>query len=149
MFPAIIALNWLIQLLRQSNYLQPDQIAFTQGYLQPDMFGADNKYFLCAMVKDSDKFINRAYSQTVRDVVVSYLEGKEVSEETTVHLSFYFGQKELESLVAVDHRLEKVLDYGWFSLYDLPQPLYDERLKLRINEIINKRLVDVKKQNML
>ena len=34
------------------------------------------------MVKDSDKFINRAYSQTVRDVVVSYLEGKEVSEET-------------------------------------------------------------------
>ena len=59
-----------------------------------------------------------------------------------------FTNTEFNVNLAFDENNEN-LDYGWFSLYDLPQPLYDERLKLRINEIINKRLVDVKKQNML
>ena len=96
------------------------KIDATQGYIQPEIYGSDNKYFLCALVKDADKFVDRAYSQKVNESVVSYLEGQEVSETTTWNMSFYFGPKELEPLIAVDRRLEKVLDYGWFSFITKP-----------------------------
>ena len=91
-----------------------------RGYLQPEIFGSDNKYFFCAMVKDENAFVDRAYAQAVNDTVVSYLEGKEVSEDTTWKMTFYFGPKELESLVVVDKRLENILDYGIFSFITKP-----------------------------
>ncbi len=91
-----------------------------QGYIQPEIFGSDNKYFFCAVVKDKDAFMSRAYAQAVNDSVVSYIEAEPVSEEKTWKVSFYFGPKELEPLVAVNPRLEKILDYGMFSFITKP-----------------------------
>ncbi len=104
-----------------------------QGYMHPEIYGSDNKYFLCAMIKDQNKFVERAYSKKLQEQayhayrvdainhsVISYLEGKEVVEDTTWDMSFYFGPKELEPLIQVDSRLEKILDYGWFSFVTKP-----------------------------
>ncbi len=109
------------------------KIVEDQGYMHPEIYGSDNKYFLCALIKDTNKFSERAYSRKIEEsayhanrvdavnyTVVSYLEGKEIFEDTTWDMTFYFGPKELEPLIHEDARLEKILDYGWFSFVTKP-----------------------------
>lgn len=85
----------------------------------PTLFGAENRYFIHALVADHGKFARRAYYKiegVAPDRITAIIEGPTVKEKTTWNLSFYCGPKEAESMVAVDPRLEETLDYGWFAL---------------------------------
>ena len=83
------------------------------GWFRPELFGADDRYFIHSMINDSDQFAQRAYYKLEdRTRLFSVIEGPTVSEKTSWKLSFYFGPKELNAIAAVDKRLEKTLDYS-------------------------------------
>ena len=87
-----------------------------KGYFAPEVFGTENKYFVHAMIKDTDRFVHRAYYKGASSsAVLSILETKPVTEKTTWNLSFYIGPKDLEIIRTAAPRLEKTLDYGIFS----------------------------------
>jgi len=87
------------------------------GWFLPTLFGTANKYFVHAMVKDDEKFAQRAYySQLGSEHLMTFLEGPSITEPKTWHLSFYLGPKTEEGMNPVDPRLEKTLDYaGWLT----------------------------------
>ncbi len=86
-----------------------------KGYFAPEIFGTENKYFVHAMIKDSDNFVHRAYYKGASSSILSILEAKPVTQKTTWNLSFYIGPKDLGIIRTVAPRLEKTLDYGIFS----------------------------------
>lgn len=93
------------------------QLDVRRGWFSPELFGADSRYFINSLIADNDKFAVRAYYKLEdRDRLFSILEGPSVNTRTSWTLSFYFGPKELDTLMAIDPRLEKTLDYsGWFA----------------------------------
>ena len=83
-----------------------------QGWSMPSLFGTESRYFIHSMVKDPQSFCQRAYYKLYgTNRMRSILEGPSVNKESSWHISFYFGPKELPALVAVDPRLES-LDYS-------------------------------------
>lgn len=94
-----------------------DSVELDKGWYQPTLFGADDRYFVHAMIGDSDKFVQRAYYFfNTRNQLTSVLEGPSVETATMWTISFFFGPKEISALQAVDARLEQTLDYsGWFA----------------------------------
>jgi YidC/Oxa1 family membrane protein insertase len=97
--------------------IKSDAVDLDKGWLQPLMFGIDNRYFVHALIGDSQSFVQRAYYMiNTRKQLASILEGPSIEVETQWTLSFYFGPKEISALQAVDPRLEQTLDYsGWFA----------------------------------
>lgn len=90
-----------------------NSIDVMRGWFRPKLFGADDKYFIHALITDDSEFAQRAYYKLEnRTQLFSILEGPTVTEQTSWQLSFYFGPKELNSIAAVDTRLEKTLDYS-------------------------------------
>ena len=90
-----------------------NQLDLHRGWFSPEMFGADNRYFINALINDPQDFVQRAYYKLEeRTNLISILEGPSVTEKTAWTLSFYFGPKDLHSIAAVDPRLEKTLDYS-------------------------------------
>lgn len=82
----------------------------------PEIVGVQDKYFVFAMVKDSDAFARRTYfRQEQGNRLTAIVEGPAVKKKTTWHLSLYFGPKEAARLAEVDKRLEKLLEYGWLA----------------------------------
>ncbi len=96
------------------------KLNFKEGYLRPRIFGAQDKYFLCALVGDVDGFAQRAYYKSVDANLLSFIEAAPVHETTTWNMSFYCGPKEFKAIQAVDPTLEKVLNYGMFSFLTKP-----------------------------
>jgi len=94
-----------------------DKLDLQRGWFAPSLFGADSRYFIHALIGDDNNFVARAYYKLEeRNRLFSVVEGPTINEQTSWHLSFYFGPKELSSIAAVDLRLEKTLDYsGWFG----------------------------------
>jgi YidC/Oxa1 family membrane protein insertase len=93
------------------NYL--NKLDVHRGWFKPMMFGADDRYFIHALIADHHHFAQRAYYKLEeRNHLFSIVEGPAVTEKTSWQLSFYFGPKELNALGAVDTRLEKTLDYS-------------------------------------
>lgn len=86
-----------------------------RGWYTPELFGAENTYFVHAMIKDVDAFAQRAYYKfTDKDVLISIIEGPSIEKTSTWNLSFYFGPKEEHAISAVDVRLEQALSYAGF-----------------------------------
>jgi len=87
------------------------------AWVMPEIFGTEDKYFVHALVNDADHFTQRAYYKKsgLGDNLFSILEGPVVKEKTSWNLSFYFGPKDMKHLVAVDSKLEGLLDFGWLS----------------------------------
>jgi YidC/Oxa1 family membrane protein insertase len=80
------------------------------------LFGADDKYFIHAMVSDSDGFVSRAYYKFNNiDAVTAYVESQPIKFDKKWNLGFYFGPKTVSQIDLVDTRLEKTLEYGWLS----------------------------------
>ena len=94
-----------------------NQLDVHRGWFRPMIFGADNRYFIHALIADHHHFAQRAYYKLEeRTSLFSVVEGPTITEKTSWTLSFYFGPKELSALAAVDTRLEKTLEYsGVFS----------------------------------
>jgi len=98
-------------------YRNPDEVDLRTWH-SLTIFGAADKCFVFAMIKDSNAFIHRAAFNRItegkNDLVVQ-LESNEIAKSGTWTLSFYVGPKQLSLLSAVDNRLEEVLDYGFLS----------------------------------
>lgn len=103
-------------LIDQANVFEKKSVAqldVMRGWFNPLLFGSDSRYFINALIEDSNHFAQRAYYKLEdKTRLFSILEGPTVEEKTSWHLSFYFGPKELNALAAVDARLEKTLDYS-------------------------------------
>jgi len=90
-----------------------NQINTNMGWFEPSMFGMDNRYFIYALITDTDGFAQRAYYTFSEDKQLSsVLEGPEVSTATEWRMSFYCGPKDLTAISLVDTRLELTLDYS-------------------------------------
>lgn len=82
----------------------------------PTLFGAEDRYFIHALVADQDHFVERGYFKVEgTHGLTAIMEGPAITEKTTWKMSFYCGPKRVEDLAAVDKRLEETLDYGWFA----------------------------------
>ncbi|MFA6066242.1 MAG: membrane protein insertase YidC [Candidatus Babeliaceae bacterium] len=84
-------------------------------WVQPTLFGAENRYFVNALITDNQKFTQRAYYKIINNEVTTILEGPAITEKKTWTMSFYCGPKDNSSMVAADPRLEETLEYGWFG----------------------------------
>lgn len=86
------------------------------SWFRPVLFGIENRYFIHALVTDSNKFSQRGYFAMESDgKLMAILEGPSITEKTSWLLSFYMGPKIAADMSAVDKRLENTLDYGWLS----------------------------------
>lgn len=92
-------------------------VTSTRMWTSPvSLFGADDKYFIHALVSDPDSFVSRAYYKFSNiDAVTAYVESQPVKFDKKWNLGFYFGPKTVSQIDLVDSRLEKTLDYGWLS----------------------------------
>jgi hypothetical protein len=93
---------------------------FSSFWLKPEIFGAQDKYFVNTLVKDPDGFTQRGYFTSMQSSLLALLEGPRVTQEATWNLQFYFGPKEESIMATVDPRLEQTLQYGWFSFITKP-----------------------------
>ncbi|MBD3272869.1 membrane protein insertase YidC [Candidatus Dependentiae bacterium] len=84
-------------------------------WADPSIFGGQDKYFVHTLISDNANFVQRGFFRKVEDRLFPILEGPELNEESSFKLSFYVGPKLLEDLVAIDPRLEGLLDFGWLS----------------------------------
>lgn len=86
-------------------------------WVNVSLFGADSKYFVQAMIKDHNLFVQRAYYKLYdQQRLTAIIEGPNVAQQTLWKLSFYFGPKEAPAMAQVDSRLEQTLDYsGWLA----------------------------------
>lgn len=84
------------------------------GWFTPTIFGAENRYFVHAMVGDEQRFAQRGYyKQSDEDQrLLLFLEGPAVNKTSSWVVSFYYGPKEEDAMVAVDARLEQLLEYS-------------------------------------
>jgi YidC/Oxa1 family membrane protein insertase len=87
------------------------------GWKLPTIFGSQDRYFLHALYKVSDdSFVERAYYKRLSESgLFSIFECRELSQASSVEMTFYFGPKIVSDLTAADVRLNSVLDFGWFS----------------------------------
>jgi YidC/Oxa1 family membrane protein insertase len=80
------------------------------------LFGAENKYFVHALVDDANQFVQRAYYHTAERKLFAIVEGPSIQDITTWQVGFYVGPNEEGFMTAVDPRLEQTLDYsGWLA----------------------------------
>ncbi len=95
--------------------LYRDSIKPETFWVNPTLFGVENKYFMHSLVGDTDGFVQRAYYKLVgQKQLLAIVEGPATNQETEWTLSFYLGPKEGQVMAAVDQRLEKALDYSGF-----------------------------------
>lgn len=81
------------------------------------LFGAQDKYFVHALVNDAGKFVQRAYINAPdKQAAMAIFEGPTIQKAQQWELTFYMGPKVSEQLSAVDERLERLLSFGWLSL---------------------------------
>lgn len=84
-----------------------------KGWFAPTFFGSENRYFVHALVADTNSFAQRAYyTATGKTELISILESAEINAPTQWHLSFYFGPKEDSAMNLVDARLGQTLEYS-------------------------------------
>lgn len=101
---------------RQRLQKQKVQQLTNQFWFAPALFGAEDRYFINALVADPQTFTRRGYYTNTADKTLAFvLEGPAIKETQTWNLSFYCGPKDAHSMDAVDKRLNAALDYGWLS----------------------------------
>ncbi len=91
-------------------------LLFNQFWFTPQLFGAEDRYFVNALIADPQGFTRRAYySGASSDSLGIILEGPLVNENKSWKFSFYCGPKDAHIMDEVDSRLSVALDYGWLS----------------------------------
>lgn len=88
-----------------------------KGWLAPELFGMDDRYFIHSVLADGDTFTQRAYYKLAGSKeLYGILEAAPITTSHSWKLSFYFGPKDIDVLLPIEPRLEKALDYyGWFA----------------------------------
>ena len=88
---------------------------------KPTLFGAQDRYFVHALVNDNNQFAQRAYYKIFDlESLYSIIEGPSVLEKTTWTVSFYIGPKTDEAMRTVDERLIQTLNYGFLAPISRP-----------------------------
>lgn len=88
-----------------------------ESWNQPELFGAEDKYFAHTLVGDHKGFFRKGFfSRLSNTALMGVLQGAECAKEETIVTSFYCGPKLLNELHGVDQRLEGLLSFGWLSL---------------------------------
>lgn len=87
------------------------------GWIEPKLFGADNKYYIHALINDAHNFVSRAYYKFVqKENLIAVLEGPEVNKKMTWSLAFYCGPKDSDVMQTVDPRLVPAArNDGWLA----------------------------------
>lgn len=86
-----------------------------KGWFAPTFIGAENRYFVHAMVSDQGHFAQRGYYRlTGVSGLSTILEGPEVVQDQSWTVSFYFGPKEQPAMSNVDPRLDQTLGFTGF-----------------------------------
>ncbi len=83
-----------------------------KGWLMPSVFGAEDKYFVHALVTDENRFAQRAYYALRDNQLIAILEAAPASSAASWHMAFYVGPKDEQAMAIVDPRLEQLLDYS-------------------------------------
>lgn len=92
------------------------KITIQSGWFSPAIFGADNKYFVHALVDNAQGMVQRGYYAAAPQKLISYIESQPITDKATWNISFYIGPKEEQALAVVNERLEEALDYsGWLA----------------------------------
>jgi len=88
----------------------------TDAWVQPSIIGGQTLYCAQVLYADTQGFVQRGYF-TAADAgsVSAILEGPTLTDAAAYTLSFYAGPKNLETLAAVDERLEGLLNFGFLS----------------------------------
>ena len=87
-------------------------VDFRSGWFEPNLFGAENKYFVNVMIQDENNFARRAYYTEAQNRLIAILEGPKITEKQQWVVTFYFGPKEEEVFARVDPRLKQTLGYS-------------------------------------
>ena len=88
-------------------------------WYKPMFFGADDRYFVHAMINDENQFSQRGFVNALSSKrFISILDGPAIKEQSTWKLSFYFGPKDSAQMALVAPILEQTVDYGWSALPD-------------------------------
>lgn len=91
----------------------------------PTIQGLHDRYFVDAFVADTNTFVQRGYfkpmhMQDEHMRLQGILESKAVDQETEWDVTFYFGPKTADAMIAVDPRLEQTIDYGLVAAISRP-----------------------------
>lgn len=97
-----------------------EALNFDQSFVKPSVFGSMNKYFAFVMYQDTHAFAQRAYYKLVDKTLLSFLASDTITTKKEWKISWYCGPKELHAIATVDTRLEKLLNYGFFSFISKP-----------------------------
>lgn len=102
-----------------------DPVSATGPYWDvPTIQGLQDRYFVDAFVADPNGFVQRGYFKSTAlpggSRLQGILESKPVTESTSWTISFYFGPKTSDAMMAVDPRLDQVIDYGFFATISRP-----------------------------
>lgn len=90
-----------------------DSIPLDTYWVQPILFGVENKYFTHTLVADTHGFAQRAYYKLAdKDNLFAILEGPPIDTQKSWTMSFYLGPKESSAMHQVDERLDQILDYS-------------------------------------
>lgn len=93
-----------------------EQVDSEQGWIKPHMFGLDNRYFVHALIKDNGLLQNAYYTMFSQKQYGMMLQAAEQKGSFTWETTFFVGPKDLDTVRAVDVRLEQTVDYaGWFE----------------------------------
>ena len=80
------------------------------------IFGAYNRYFAHALMKDADHFAQRAYFKRFdAQHTWGILEGSTIAEKKEWTMSFFCGPKVYDHLAATGTPLPDILNFGWMS----------------------------------
>lgn len=88
-----------------------------QGFLVPQFFGLESKYFVTSAIQTAEKSIQRAYVKNDNGSVYAIVEGKKIRESTTQNYSFCILARDAAALYPEIAPLEKTFEYGFFGFF--------------------------------
>jgi YidC/Oxa1 family membrane protein insertase len=93
-----------------------EKIDADQGWVKPQLFGLDDRYFVHALIKDNGLLQRAYYSVFSPKQYGIFLQAAPQKGSFVWDTTFFVGPKDLDVVRAVDVRLEKTVDYaGWFE----------------------------------
>lgn len=91
--------------------VDPDQV-----WIKPQLFGLDDRYFVHALIKDNGLLQKAYYTMFSQKQYGIMLQAAEQKGSFVWETTFFVGPKDLDTVRAVDVRLEQTVDYaGWFE----------------------------------
>lgn len=93
-----------------------EKVDADQGWIKPQLFGLDDRYFVHALIKDNGLLQKAYYTMFAPKQYSMVLQSAPQKGSFLWEAVFFVGPKDLDVVRAVDSRLESTIDYaGWFE----------------------------------